>query len=342
MIKILVVGNGFDKAHGLRTGYVDFLEWIEYICGNRDVRVSQGEVKLTVAQMRDSNSFQKKYPDEYDECVSYRNNFWVVHFEKIRDRVGEKWLDFESEIETFTKQVYKETRMESQKKVIRMACDRHVDIPTFVNSKDMFKWLDVQLRQMTRLLEIYLCVYVNKTIGRDSRLDLFADIKANKLISFNYTSTYQDVYNKAISVDYIHGKARLDSEKNNCNLVLGYDDHYFESVDTVSELIPFEKYYQRIINGNSNNYFNWLELKNRYGNVEEKEVHFYGHSLSPADGDIIKLLIEAENTRTKIYYRRNHEEDRADMVKNLAVILTPNGLIKRMGGLNPTIELIPV
>lgn len=136
---------------------------------------------------------------------------------------------------------------------------------------------------------------------------------------------------------------RLNHKKNEiCNLVLGFDDHYFDSADTIQALIPFEKYYQRIVYRNSNEYFNWIDAKDKYGNDEEKEVHFYGHSMSPADGDIIRLLIEGENTKTKIYYRKDHEEDRASMIKNLAIILTPNGLIKRMGGRNPTIELISI
>ncbi len=79
-------------------------------------------------------------------------------------------------------------------------------------------------------------------------LRLFSDIKANKLISFNYTATYQNIYNKAIPTDYIHGRARLNHKKGEtCNLVLGFDDHYFDSANTVQELIPFEKYYQRIV-----------------------------------------------------------------------------------------------
>lgn len=60
------------------------------------------------------------------------------------------------------------------------------------------------------------------------------------------------------------------------------------------------------------------------------------------DGDIIKLLIEDDNTKIKIYYRKNNECDGAEMIKVLAVILTPNGLINRMRGASPSIELIPV
>lgn len=119
MTKILVIGNGFDKAHGLKTGYGDFLDWISYICTEKDVRVRNGKIKITTEQRHESGMFRKDNPNEFDECVMARNNFWIVYFEKMRDNLGSKWLDFESEIEVFTKQIYKEYRMESRIQLIR-------------------------------------------------------------------------------------------------------------------------------------------------------------------------------------------------------------------------------
>ena len=29
--KLVLIGNGFDLAHGLKTSYMDFMDW--YICG---------------------------------------------------------------------------------------------------------------------------------------------------------------------------------------------------------------------------------------------------------------------------------------------------------------------
>lgn len=30
MNRFIIIGNGFDLAHGLRTNYNDFLEWVWY------------------------------------------------------------------------------------------------------------------------------------------------------------------------------------------------------------------------------------------------------------------------------------------------------------------------
>lgn len=69
-------------------------------------------------------------------------------------------------------------------------------------------------------------------------------------------------------------KRRLNHRGEICNLVLGYYDHYFESVDTIAELIPFEKYYERIVFLNSNAYFKWInESDDIEGTIEAKEIH---------------------------------------------------------------------
>lgn len=344
MIKILVIGNGFDKAHGLKTGYGDFLNWVTCISAGEIYRKNR-VLTITEDELQEYEDFRVNNPKEFKETVEMLGNFWILYFDKRKINIGDKWLDFESEIEHLTKDVYEWVKQDSIRLAsykLRRLCSNETDIPNFVNEKELFEWMNSQLRDLTRFLEIYLCKCANKTINKDARMDLFTSIKANKLLSFNYTSTYQDVYNKSIKTDYIHGKAKMEHSGEVCNLVLGFDDHYFETVDIIPELIPFEKYYQRIVNRNSNNYFEWIDAKDKNGNPEAKEIHFYGHSFSPADGDIIKLLIQAENTKTIIYYRHDYESDRASIIKNLALILTPNDLIKRAGGNNPTIEFIPV
>ena len=60
----------------------------------------------------------------------------------------------------------------------------------------------------------------------------------------------------------------------------------------------------------------------------------------PVDGDVIKAFVSAKNASTEIYYL--DEEDRADKVKNLAIILGPNELIKLAGGTKPRITFVKI
>lgn len=55
-MNILVIGNGFDLAHGLPTKYGDFLEWVKAI--EQVVRIKNGDTMTDVdwGNIRDRKS----------------------------------------------------------------------------------------------------------------------------------------------------------------------------------------------------------------------------------------------------------------------------------------------
>ncbi len=90
--------------------------------------------------------------------------------------------------------------------------------------KTFYKTKDILLNDLNRLircLEIYLsgCVKTEDNY----KLPDIADLKIDRVISFNYTDTYKLIYHPADTVKYyfIHGKADLNSTLDDCNLVLG-------------------------------------------------------------------------------------------------------------------------
>lgn len=127
--KILIIGNGFDIAHGLPTRYKDFLEFckrIEYIftfCGDEESAKKyeinsidnweiNNDIKTKVAEMFNdcqrgsyNNGKSNKYfsyercAQEIYECLA--ENIWYKYFLKLYEEnifKGENWIDFESEI----------------------------------------------------------------------------------------------------------------------------------------------------------------------------------------------------------------------------------------------------
>ena len=75
-------------------------------------------------------------------------------------------------------------------------------------------------------------------------------------------------------------------------------------------------------------------------NAETITAFIFGHSLSLADGDIIEAFIESPGAKTYIYYL--DEEDRAEKIKNLAIILGAEQLIQRTNGYGKSIEFIKI
>lgn len=127
-MNILVIGNGFDLAHGLPTKYGDFLEFCKrasriytYVQGtgchvyeedNLNNWEINSEIKDALKNAFDSRKLNRinnedethhdNYStnnaslDEFYRCIN--NNVWLGYFIQCHTFVGENWIDFESEI----------------------------------------------------------------------------------------------------------------------------------------------------------------------------------------------------------------------------------------------------
>lgn len=127
-MNILVIGNGFDLAHGLPTKYGDFLDFCErarkiytfrentslsdYKSKNIDNWKMNDYIKTALLDAFDKRDCKKDYnddgtfnwkvkvPNKYlNELYSYIDqNAWLEYFLNRKFSLGENWIDFESEI----------------------------------------------------------------------------------------------------------------------------------------------------------------------------------------------------------------------------------------------------
>lgn len=126
-MKILVIGNGFDLAHGLSTRYTDFLEFsssfLEYevkrekqVCW--DEWFSEKPIRCYIKRLFEEQSNEgDPSKDNTQERIEIRNNakrtirdlkellsnnVWIEYFLEKRDEMTKKgqenWIDFEEEI----------------------------------------------------------------------------------------------------------------------------------------------------------------------------------------------------------------------------------------------------
>lgn len=86
-MNILVIGNGFDLAHGLPTTYQDFL-------------------KFTDSYMSYSEYISGELLSEIKNLIS--GNRWINHFQKFYKYNG--WIGFEREISDIIKLLDKKSR----------------------------------------------------------------------------------------------------------------------------------------------------------------------------------------------------------------------------------------
>jgi len=125
-MNILVLGNGFDLAHGLPTKYTDFLNFCEmtqriymwqgtyeeYVCKNLSDDKLNDSIKAILKEAMkgrelnrkrnedgmwiDTYTTDNKYLDEFLSLIE--KNTWIGYFIECFRNMGENWIDFELEI----------------------------------------------------------------------------------------------------------------------------------------------------------------------------------------------------------------------------------------------------
>ena len=117
-MNILLIGNGFDLAHGLPTKYTDFLEFVKMIkiikeknifndgfaisdagCNVDNGKLHQ-DIRLTILNKANNNKLEGDSKELID-CINH--NIWIEYFLQCDSFLKENWIDFESEISRIIK-----------------------------------------------------------------------------------------------------------------------------------------------------------------------------------------------------------------------------------------------
>ena len=324
-MNILVLGNGFDLAHGLPTGYKDFLRFT-------DAFVEYNQTGKIIPK-----KYEKKWDEEKEtQLISYINDLFtrasadtdiqklvdeismlitdnnlIEHFKKIN--IAQGWIDFEGEIAKII-QVLDVVRIKTIKGIQQSGKgekltthEQNVLSPffgqaSFFTSMEPLKKRKAQmlddLNRLTRCLEIYLCDYVEK-ISIKGKLPDLDGLDIHAVVSFNYTDTYRANYvtdPKTVECDFIHGKAEISHDKDTCSMVIGIDEYLDGAVkENDNEYIQFKKFFQRIYKATGCDYVDWLEkIKPRPAErycPDETNIYIYGHSLDATDvGRILRTF----------------------------------------------------
>lgn len=314
---ILILGNGFDLAHGLKTKYSDFLKYC-----------------------------QEKYSTTRNKGVDkssnfFYNNVWVKHFLN-KTISGDKWIDLEKEIYNV---IVKLSELPYFKSGILH--ERHKDIVFWI-SKDYGKFnfdevakyfrepnavfyqdcyyipikgfvdfLYNQLRDFVKEFEQYLIEECQK-IQKPPQHSLRLNNRCISLLNFNYTDTCEQLYNinfnhndcgiktKAV---YIHGKINSEGD---CNLVFGTQS--FDNEQIPVEFNVFKKHQQRHRYGTIEPYQELLNELKYSKKIYTPIFHIIGHSLDEADHNILSHILRArEKSVINIYY---HDEEALVRMQN--------------------------
>lgn len=414
---ILVIGNGFDLAHGLPTKYTDFLKWIiKEVLFFNDLKEQHAmitneisEVELNIPEsmrrmiIKDQEKLDRiEHQEELWEDINY--NWWVEYFLQNVKFQKENWIDFEHEISKviqfldmlmfkedgeryeLSEEVPESCKISWHKKGFSFFYSKQDTEKSSIEEEMNITFRDVRdrlyndLNRLIRVLEIYLTEYVEqktctvKSPDIDNVCKKFTNNNGQKeaqfakVISFNYTKTYERIYLDKVKgkniIDYIHGKANRSNSIKSNNMVLGIDEYLPDDrIGVEVDFIAFKKFYQRIYKETGCKYKEWVEqikqeylkkcekMKNMFALSENQNIfsrlgnsalqnekckmhnlYIFGHSLDVTDKDILKELILNNNVHTIIFYL--NKDVMGQQIANLVKVIGQDELIRRTGERN--------
>jgi len=342
MNKVLLIGNGFDLAHGLPTKYNHFLEfvrnWEDIYTQIKNIKSgtqNKGEEKYS-SFLACATKMNEENLEELDRIIS--NNSWVDYYCNCEAEI-DGWIDFEKEIYPVAEMFDKIFKSDCQTVYSHGEIEAYIDKHSFsirhmriaelwhrylrvggkiiVNApyvsgrygilkKEIMKALRKEFDDFIRAFEIYLLEVVHRR-KNISLLKQIKNINADYVVSCNYTLTEQLYGLELKNIHHIHGMIREDTKCVN-NMVVGISEK--ESI--AREFIYFVKYFQRIQKHSGTLYKNFVnkgEMSHGVYREQEYSLHIFGHSLDETDEDILKELIgesysgnEFKAKRVVIYY----------------------------------------
>lgn len=379
--------------------------------------LQQGELKnteKTVYKYIDHLIFnEQQLCKELEQLV--KNNIWIEYFLQNPMYQKENWIDFENEIskviqsldqDMFFKDGEKSELSEKMQNlsnpflhkkyskytaVMRTASALTHGKGESITYKEIRDRLYNDLNKLIRALEIYLTDYVEKEECNCVLPDIQEIVKENvkgadgeeqikycKVLSFNYTNTYERLYldKQQIqnSIDYIHGKAKLFNTVENNNMVLGIDEYLTdERKDRETEFIAFKKFYQRIYKETGCKYKDWVEtIREEYDVFLQEKERIINRANEYVGNDVQRMMhrlqasaVRDQKCKMHNVYIFGHSLDITDkdilrelilnenvyttifylnrdvmgqQIANLVKIIGQDELIRRTGGKSKTIE----
>jgi len=352
---ILILGNGFDLAMGRKTSYKDFLEFAD---------------KLFPTPGKEYKDFLEKNKI----CTEkYKDNLYLRYIRENKTILGENWSNLEIMISQLaeaidyfksnTNLLYDNVLNEPYDLFIQMLQDRLVAesnsvaksyaAEIFLELFDKQKWNNLErnealnqfndifidhLYSLTELLEIYLTYVEEFEVSpykfQQTALNAISDIENSYVINFNYTHTLNELFNIPIEkTHFIHGEINLKRHDYEINtMVFGIED---KSTEINSDLIPYQKFYQRVVKETGNKYEKFFIDRKRdtWGSETLLNIVVFGHSVDPLDKEIFRKCFDLlkDSSGYRFIFTYYDDPTKRSIIKNLVIILGKDRLVELTG-----------
>lgn len=306
--KLIIIGNGFDLGHRIKSCYNDFILWYLY-------KLQKGESSgFIVDSKRLVNKDLNFLLNDFWSSDNINSNLFqdlLYHYSK-----NPRWVDIEMLYFKNLVQIFNQMKTYTSKE--------NVDINIILELRK----LNSDLSEINKLLQEYLKeistekpqiqpkykTLIEKDFNPASNVNSFRQIHTPKTVflNFNYTDTLQ-LYQKNYDHEIIDIHGKLNDDKN--EIIFGFGDelnpHYKDMVDmNLNEIFEHFKSFKYKLT----NHYNRLELfLNKFSMMGEGyyDVYIVGHSCGISDRVLFKTIFNNSNCQ-KVYPCYYIKEDGTD------------------------------
>ena len=334
MNRLVLIGNGFDLAHGLKTRYEHFIDWYWEDWGRRLLRgqekkESDGLCSFTLKDSINLNSwsyvwgwhYQRNNPfepwnpnevikiakEDKDLCeFKYIGSF----LKRINNSIEtKKWVDIENEYYSMLFQ----QKMTQQGNII-MPDYQAINLQLDVLQIKLIKYLEQESKKepliINKIKDKIYCPIKEREISVSYKGSADKSSFKNKkpstimLLNFNYTKTPERYItnHSTTEINYIHGKL-----ENPMSVIFGYGDDTNSRFKMLSNMDEKEclRHIKSIRYLESDQYRRLME----FVESEPFQIIIMGHSCGNSDGTLLNTLFEHKNCISiKPYFYYNQEK----------------------------------
>ena len=357
MNRIVLIGNGFDLAHGLKTSYSDFIAWYFTQCGNSLLRETGREFSdgLCSFKMHDGVEpanwalafqgwhFKRENPfipwngikaflaayEDHDFCkVSFLSPLLKKVWEQT---ISLGWVDIEKEYFS----LLKEERL-TMKGEIERPDYKELNGKLDILRNKLIEYLISESEKECPVIDKIKNIIYRPTQGREVSVSFkkslnrktIEDIAPHRtmLLNFNYTKTPEQylIPSSNVEVNYIHGT--LDNPE---SVIFGYGDELDTSFKKLQDMDDNEcmRHIKSIRYLETDNYRRMLE----FIETTAFQIVILGHSCGNSDRTLLNTLFEHRNcVSIKPYYyvKEDGTDNHLEMIQNISRNFTDMKLMR--------------
>jgi len=320
MNKLVIIGNGFDLAHGMKTRYSDFLLWginEGFKQNSLHIKTPLFDVKSNYI-IRDQNyePFQFSKIDDFLKFIKEQKgnitiNYSYPFIEYLIGYANMNWVDIETEYYHELVNIYSDrnaTNYETKKRL------NELNLSLECIKRELEKYLQIESSKELVVSDEIISHFKTIFAVTENSTPHFGDIfgidrtkftqnEELLILNFNYTSTIENYLHRLVNgrttLINIHGKL---GDMNN-SLIFGYGDETDENYERIEKLNDNEylkhmKSYAYLQTSNYRKLFEFLDKKD-----EKFEVFVMGHSCGLSDRLLFTHILEHPNFNSvKIYF----------------------------------------